>query len=182
MAVSGNITVKGHNDCGDGVASTLLITANPIPQQPVITINGDVLHSSSISGNQWYNNNGLITGATSQDYTPKTSGDYYVIVSSIGCNSEPSISIHFIPTGIIQNVSAKDVKVYPNPTTNELTIEMEGNAIETEFDVLNSIGQVVFTGILVEKTVVQTSSFTPGIYLVRLKSGDTFEFKKVLKK
>ena len=30
-AVSGNITVKGHNDCGDGIVSTLAVTVNPLP-------------------------------------------------------------------------------------------------------------------------------------------------------
>lgn len=30
-AVSGNITVKGHNDCGDGAISTLPIAANKVP-------------------------------------------------------------------------------------------------------------------------------------------------------
>lgn len=30
-AVSGDITVKGHNDCGDGVLSTLLVTVNTLP-------------------------------------------------------------------------------------------------------------------------------------------------------
>lgn len=181
-ATSGELTVQGHNDCGDGVASTVLITVNPLPQQPIITQNDAVLHSTSITGNQWYNNNGLISGATSQDFTPKTSGDYYLVVSDIGCNSEPSSSIHFIPTGINPIMSAKTIKVYPNPTSNELTIEIEGNTNNTEFEILNSIGQVIFTGTLVEKSVVQTTSFTPGIYLVKLKSGDTFEFKKVLKK
>ena len=180
-AVSGNITVKGHNACGDGVASTLLITVNPLPQKPVITKNGDVLHSTSTTGNQWYSKNGLIAGANSQDYTPKTSGDYYVVVSNIGCNSEPSNSIHLIPTGINPILSAKTIKVYPNPVTNELTIEIDGNTKNSEFEILNSIGQVVFTGALVEKTVVQTSNFLPGFYLVKLKFGQTFEFKKVIK-
>jgi len=181
-AVSGDIIVKGHNDCGDGVASTLLITVNPLPQQPDITQIGDVLHSTSLVGNQWYNNNGLITSATNQEYTPNTTGDYYVVVSNIGCNSQPSNSFHFIQTGIYPILLAKTIKVYPNPTTNELTIEIEGNTNNTEFDILSTIGQVIFTGIMGEKTVVKTSSYVPGVYLVRLKSGDTFEFKKVLKK
>jgi len=30
-AVSGNITVNGHNDCGDGVFSLLAIAVNPLP-------------------------------------------------------------------------------------------------------------------------------------------------------
>jgi hypothetical protein len=78
--------------------------------------------------------------------------------------------------------SDKSIKVYPNPATNELTIEFEGNSDRTHFEILNSIGQIVYSGILIEKTVLQTTSFAPGIYLIRLKSGDTIEFKKILVK
>lgn len=180
-AVSGNISVKGHNECGDGVASTLPVEVNIKPTTPIVSSIANGLHSNALNGNQWYNKDGLIVGATDQDYIPKSSGDYYVVVSVNGCNSNFSNSMNFIPTGINSTVSTRTIKVYPNPTTNEVTIEFEGNTNKIEFDILNSIGQVVFTGFLVEKIVVQTVSFTSGIYLVRLKSGDTFEFKKVLK-
>jgi hypothetical protein len=49
------------------------------------------------------------------------------------------------------------------------------------FEILNAIGQLVFKGNLVEKTTVQTSNFTPGVYLIKLENGKTFEFKKILK-
>ena len=35
-----------------------------------------------------------------------------------------------------------------------------------DFKIFNSIGQIVFKGNLLEKTVVQTSSFVSGVYLV----------------
>lgn len=181
-AVSGNITVKGNNSCGDGGSSSLPVVVNLKPAMPIITLIGNGLHSDAINGNQWYNKAGLIVGATSQDFSPKSSGDYYVIVSANGCSSNPSNSMNFIPTGIDPIEANKSIKVYPNPVTNELTIEIEGNTNSTNFDVLNSIGQVVFSGSLFEKTVVQTTSFTPGTYLIKLKSGKTFEFKKVIKK
>jgi len=40
---------------------------------------------------------------------------------------------------------------------------------------------LVFHGNLLEKTVVQTSSFAPGIYVIKLDSGKTFEFQKIIK-
>lgn len=179
--VSGEISVKGHNDCGDGAASSKTISVNAIPQKPIVTQNGDVLHSDATSGNQWYYQNGLLSGATSQDYTPKSSRDYYVVVSRGGCTSEPSNSINFISTGLNPDKLAKSIKVYPNPVLNELIIEFQGNTKNIDFEVINAAGQMVFSGILLEKEVVQTSDFTPGVYIVKLKSGDTFEFKKVLK-
>ncbi|MPM60135.1 hypothetical protein SDC9_106982 [bioreactor metagenome] len=42
------------------------------------------------------------------------------------------------------------------------------------------MGQVVFEGDLVDKTTVQTSSFAPGVYLIKLENGKTFEFEKII--
>ncbi|MDP3914232.1 MAG: C10 family peptidase [Bacteroidota bacterium] len=85
-------------------------------------------------------------------------------------------------TGIDSNQnSSLNFNVYPSPVTNELTIEIKGNTIQSNFEIINSSGQVIFKGTVFEKAVVQTSSFTPGVYLIKLKSGNTFEFKKIIK-
>ncbi|MFA5972729.1 MAG: T9SS type A sorting domain-containing protein, partial [Lentimicrobiaceae bacterium] len=71
--------------------------------------------------------------------------------------------------------------VYPNPVTNELIIEIKANTKKTNFEILNSIGQVAFKGNLLERTVVQTSGFAPGMYLIKFENGKSFEFKKIIK-
>lgn len=73
------------------------------------------------------------------------------------------------------------INVYPNPITNELMIEIEGNSEPVNFEILNASGQVVFKGNLVEKTTVQTSNFAPGVYLIKFISDKTFELKKIIK-
>ncbi len=180
-AISGNITVSGTNSCGDGGVSTLPITVNPLPITPIITLNGLELHSDASSGNQWFNQNGLINGATNQNYTVTVDGDYYVIVSLSGCSSVPSNTINVTVTGIEVVESDRIIKVYPNPVSDELIIELEGNNENVRFDILNSIGQIVFKGNLADKTTVQTSNFAPGVYLIKLENGKTFEFKKIIK-
>jgi hypothetical protein len=99
-------------------------------------------------------------------------------------NSEPSTVQIFVKNVI--NVGSKaltsnSIKAYPNPVSNELIIEFEGNTTNTDFEILNSIGQSVYIGKLQEKTVVQTNSFTSGIYFIKLKSGETYEFIKFAK-
>jgi len=74
-----------------------------------------------------------------------------------------------------------NIKVYPNPVTNELTIELKGNTKKIDFEIINSLGQVVYNGNIVEKTVVQMANFAPGIYIIKFESGKTFEFKKIVK-
>lgn len=180
-AISGDITVIGNNTCGDGATSSLSITVNSKPATPIISLNGFILHSDALNGNQWYDLNGLITGATNQDYTVTANGDYYVIVSLLGCNSEPSNIINVTVTGIELVEPNSVIKVYPNPVSNELIIEIECGIEKMNFEILNAIGQVVFKGNFVKKTTVQTSNFAPGVYLIKLENGKTFEFKKIIK-
>ncbi len=73
------------------------------------------------------------------------------------------------------------VYIYPNPVANELIIETDGDNKNLNFEILNTTGQVIFKGTLSEKTIVQTSSFATGFYLIKFGNGKTFEFKKIVK-
>jgi hypothetical protein len=178
-AISGDITVKGTNSTGKGVASSLKIN---VTTSPLISFSGNVLHSNVSTGNQWHNQNGIINGATLQDYSVAFSGDYYAIQTNGACSSEASNVIHIVVTGIEDNINKGQIKVYPNPVSDELIIEMEGNKTEQNFQILNSGGQVIFDGCVVDKTIVRTGSFTAGIYLVRFDDGKTVEVKKIVKR
>ncbi len=250
-AISGDISVKGTNSCGDGSASTLaisvvpappanagndtiicpgssislnatggnsyswsngvnqgvpfypvsselyyvtvsngfctsvdsiLVTISTPPAAPVIYQVGSDLHSTAPTGNQWYNDNGLILGATSQIYTPTLTNHYFVILTdTLGCISDTSNILYVVVTGITEALDGNYIKIYPNPVSNELVIEIDGNNKKFNFEILNTIGQVVLKGNLVEKTTVQTGNFSPGVYLIKLENGKTFEFKKIIK-
>ena len=82
---------------------------------------------------------------------------------------------------IDENLVKNNLKAYPNPITNELIIEIEGNTETVNFEIFNAIGQVVFKGSLLTKTVVNTNSFATGVYLIKLANGKTLEFKKIVK-
>jgi len=180
-AVSGNITVKGNNTCGNGVVSTLPITVNPIPVTPIITQNGKVLSSNTTSGNQWYNLNNPISGSTNQDYTITAVGEYTVQVTLKGCVSAPSNMIKDVVTSIPSFDSNEKIKVYPNPVSDNLTIEYKGNTDEVKYEIYSSTGQLITTGVLLETTVVYASTFPSGLYTIKFNTGNKFEFRKVIK-
>jgi hypothetical protein len=180
-AIPGNITVNGSNSCGYSAISTLAITVNVKPEAPTITQNVNILHSNALNGNQWYNSSQLINAAVNQDYTVMSNDLYYDIVSIDGCNSEPSNSINVVTIGVDITSNNKSIEVYPNPVSNELTIEVKGSADRTDFEILNLAGQIVFKGSVLERTVVQTTTFPSGLYIIKLENGKTFEFKKIVK-
>jgi Zn-dependent metalloprotease len=180
-ATSGTISVKGVNSCGVSTESFLPVTINPTPPAPVITLTDKTLLSDAPGGNQWYNQYGEISNATNNKYSPEANGEYYVVVNQFGCSSEPSNTIYFTVTRVEKLASVNTLKVYPNPVSNELTIDFEDNSEKIGFEIINSIGQTVHKGNMVNHTTVQTGSFAPGTYLVKIENGGTFEFCKIIK-
>jgi hypothetical protein len=181
-AVSGNITVKGENTCGIGTVAVLAIVVNGKPATPVINLNGFVLHSNAASGNQWYNQNGLISGAVGQNFSPIINGSHYVVVTLAGCASDHSNSVNILFVGIEEASLPRSIKSYPNPVTNELILEFEGNARNVEFEIFNSLGQRVSQGDFLERAVVRTTDFAPGVYIIRFENEKGVEFRKIIKK
>jgi hypothetical protein len=72
------------------------------------------------------------------------------------------------------------VKIYPNPVSQELIIEIEGNTSNSSFEIVNVSGQSVYKGNIIQKSIVQTESFAPGVYFLRLENGAKFEFTKIV--
>lgn len=100
-ALSTNEVVQNFNSKAAfySASSSALITSNTItvsvsPITPSITIKGDgciykttLTSATGLSSYQWIKDNQAISGATSNTYTPSTSGDYQVQVSNGTCSN-----------------------------------------------------------------------------------------------
>lgn len=184
-AVSGTITASGINSCGAGTPSSMAVTVNPKPATPVITLNVNILTSSSATGNQWYRDGVLIYGATSQTFTILQDGVYSVVVTLNGCSSDVSNSIEILHTGIA-DPDAQAVSVYPNPGNGIfwLSITMP-NATVFNMDMLNSFGAVVYktNNLEVNGTFKQhfdLHDLSAGMYTIVLKSDKQQIVKKIV--
>ncbi|NVO03425.1 MAG: DUF1566 domain-containing protein [Bacteroidetes bacterium] len=87
-----------------------------------------------------------------------------------------------VPASINENGNPDLFNVYPNPVSDQLTIEMNGSNEKITIEIFNSIGQSVFSSNLNGKLVVETSGFSSGVYLIKFISNKTVEFKKILVK
>jgi len=111
------------NDGENTVSSDIEVIINSIPETPVIVQEGDSLISMAAEGNQWFDNNGSISGATWQVFYPPVEDDYFVMVTnSSGCLSDTSNVIHFLFTVISEEESAPAIFIYPNPLQEKLNI------------------------------------------------------------
>jgi len=161
--------------------TTLDIVVNEKPTTPIITINGNYLKTDSPVGNQWYDLNGLITGATNQEYNVTTDGYYYVITTVSGCMSDKSDSINIVISGIEITDNYPTINIYPNPVSNELNIEVEGSNEKVSFEIINDIGTIVSKGTFVGKTKENTGLLRSGFYLIKLKIKNNYYLKKIVK-
>jgi hypothetical protein len=145
-AVSGIITVTGTNSCGNGTVSPdFNLSVYPTPPTPVITSSGDILHSDTPIGNQWYFNGIAITGATTQTWVAQQTGWYWDIVTLIGCSSAASNHIYIVKVGIEEPPIATDVVLFPNPNEGVFTL-MFTSAKQDNYNirVFNNLGVQIF--------------------------------------
>ncbi|MEI6173035.1 MAG: T9SS type A sorting domain-containing protein [Bacteroidota bacterium] len=176
-------TVTSEEGCTSVASADVVINPQPLtPPTPAITQNGFVLHSDAPAGNQWYDQNGLIAGETNQNYTVTANGDFHVIVTLEVCSSEPSNIITITNVGIGSVANNGKINVFPNPVSGELMIEITGNLQNIRFEIVSSTGNTVFKGNLSDRTVVKTTGFTPGLYMIKFENGRSFEFRKIVKK
>lgn len=106
----------------------------------------------------------------------------YDVAGGFTSSNTQTFTINTSVSGVEQTEMNSSIKVYPNPVGNELVIESAKNE-RTNFEIINSIGQVIYKGILFDKISVQIGSFNSGIYVIKLGNEKTaYEFKKILKK
>ena len=87
------------------------------------------------------------------------------------------------PTAVnsLPNANKPIVNVFPNPVTNELMIEIGEFNGRTGFEIVNSSGQSVLKGSLFDKTAVNVSNLSSGIYFLKIEMGNSSEIKKIIK-
>ncbi|MBL4818087.1 MAG: hypothetical protein JKY15_02480, partial [Deltaproteobacteria bacterium] len=60
-----------------------------------------ILSSDSTTGNQWYKNNAILSGETSQNYTANNSGDYYLVITNtnncIDTSAIATVTVYLLP-------------------------------------------------------------------------------------
>ena len=173
--------IDSNNCVGYALAKVYIMYNNT----PTITQSGIVLISSSPIGNQWLLNGQPIPNANNHTYTTSLDSTetlcYSVKVTRYGC-SVTSDTICILPVGIKDNTNTKGLLIYPNPANDILTIET--NYIsnkEQKLEILNLIGQTVYTSLITKKAVVKTSAFPVGVYFIKLTTDKESVVKKFVK-
>jgi len=90
----------------------------------------------------------------------------------------------------------RSYSVYPNPSSNEITVskvEAESNtlanksfskasipSIKIDYEIINTEGYLVGKGVIRNNEKIQVSTFDPGVYMLRLITEDLVETKQII--
>jgi uncharacterized repeat protein (TIGR03803 family) len=157
------------------------------PTKPTITLSNEntespTLTSSASLGNQWFQNNTAIAGATSATLNVTAPGVYKVQVTMDGCVSDFSDDQAMIVTG---DLVSKDpqIAIFPNPVTDWLTVQLNETPNLKSITLYDINGQ--------QKDAQKTSDtevkfnvaqYGAGMYLVKVKAGQSLMILRFIKK
>lgn len=80
------------------------------------------------------------------------------------------IARYLNPLLAVQNVKNATAALYPNPASDQITIEWKGSNKEYQAEIYNMVGQKVLTSKVSNKSAINVSSLLKGNYIVKLSS------------
>ncbi|HZI24056.1 MAG TPA: T9SS type A sorting domain-containing protein, partial [Chryseolinea sp.] len=146
-----------------------------------LTVDGTTLVSSATEGNQWYLNDALIEGETSEQLVAFDPGIYTVKIAQGGCTSEASHEVSEEDLNIYPAIS-----VYPNPTSDKIWTRVKSENNNISVVLVNSAGMEIETKQLVGDGSVKEGEFdliphASGIYYLKILDGTKMFIRKVAK-
>lgn len=180
-----SVTVKDAFGCSV-TSQPLNISVFPLPPVPTVTINGDTLVSSAVSGNQWTLDGVDIPGATGQTHVMQgVLGLYKVKVKdAIGLCSSTSQNVF---VGINEYSNGINYIVYPNPTSSSTTLVLQTNEQDDiTIEITDAIGKKVYTQTYPSfmgglEVALDLSVYPKGVYSLNVKNSKGNASKKIVR-
>ena len=183
--VTGILRVEGFNaDCTTELA--INITVNPVPaaqfsfDADTLCTNGEgATWIASPSGgvfsgdgilNNWFVLNAADFGLNTVTYT---------YTNSFDCTSSATDSIVIETCIDVNEIEGGRINIYPNPFLNQITLfGANGNY---QYEVFNSVGSLVYNGMMNQQTIIDTTQWSSGSYVVRLNQAGISSTHRIVK-
>ena len=135
------------------------------------------LQNSNATNYQWLKDDATIAGQTTgvlslTDLTTADAGDYTCLMTN-ECGTTTTMALHLTVNCLGTNTFAtldKSIKLYPNPTSNILNVELPQNisVLVSECAIVNVLGQAVYKATHADK--VDVSQLQKGVYIISLET------------
>jgi hypothetical protein len=175
------------NTAGCDSVVTLNLTINTVDAS-VTVVDDNTLKSNEASTGasyQWLDcedNFAPIAGETNMVFTTQTSGEYAVKVTLNGCTEISDCFTITSTVGINDLDNTFKVELYPNPTLNSITFNIEG-IDQLDMELLDINGKVLMQkNSLFDQDSINLSAFMTGTYFVRITTPKGSKEIRVVKK
>jgi hypothetical protein len=130
---------------------------------------------------QWFNcdTDTAISGATNQTYIPVANATYAVEVTSGTC-IERSECLLFDTLGL-DSFSTDELKIYPIPAQNFITIEFSSE-MSTDVNLFDVSGKLVLNKTITESSELNIKDLPQGLYFLKVNTKEKSGTYKVVKK
>lgn len=158
-----------------------VVEVNPLPKGE-IEQKGNVLTAPAGFANyQWFRNGELISGANSRELTVHQMGEFTVeLTSEAGCKAKLKPVVMTISgLGTSRIVDAEELRVFPNPASNYLEVEIISDQINTvnSIKIVGMDGKDVTSAVIISKSGSNAFTFditklSNATYLIYLEGED----------
>ena len=189
-------TLTGPNGCDSIITTTL--TVDPAPNaglnnadtvchnQTTVDLT-TILAGTPDAGGSWSDddNSGALNGnIVDASITGVGTYDFTYTVPGIGACADVSATVTLIVEvcGGVQEFSSSSWKVYPNPTTGKLSIDMGRKVGSAQIDLHNLLGQLIQrSGIIDDQTLtIELQDDANGVYYLRVATGEDVRTFRVM--
>jgi hypothetical protein len=182
-------TYKRTLQSGSGCDSVVSADLTVLPSyNPIIIAHGDTLQAiRQYKTYQWYDEAGVIPGATTEKYVISNNGKYHmVIMDENGCTNTSEVF-----DAVYSEVSARKIEefrysIIPNPATSQFNFRIDANPpAELTLKFINPVGQVIENRFVKSAAVNHSEQFnvyhlSKGIYLLIISSDRKFACEKIV--
>ena len=159
--------VTNAEGCSDSIEQSLRV--NEAPVKPTVSQSGDILTSSADDNNQWYDDNGEISGANNKTYEPSGSGNFYVVVTNSDNCSASSEVFNFIHSAI-DDFEANGISIYPVPVHSVLNISATADSEMLQASIIDLSGREIRRELVNgSQSQLNLVGLTPGIYMLEIQ-------------
>ena len=188
ISTAGSYKVRVTNSQGFispwSALKTVSLVSNPVI--PTISQNGKLLTSSSSTGNQWYLNGVIISGAKQQTFLAQQSGSYYVKVTNTNNCYSQSSSVLMNFAGVDEVNENSIFTVFPNPFNGDLNIQFSELVNIANVEVYDISGRQVYNKIIYNTSsdqpeVLKLENLSTGMYNLRIEINGNISNYKIIK-
>lgn len=145
--------------------------------------NGIAPYQFSIDGGQTFSTNILF-----ENLTP---GTYNVVVKGLSqvCIFEETVEVGFDIMNSINDITTEEIKIYPNPTRDIFTIEVDSDLLganQMKLEIYNNLGQLieVKNNLNLDNnstTIISLSQYSSGSYNIKVFNNEFEKYFRVIK-